>query len=103
MKIFKIATMLLASTVLSYSALAQSDRTVIGDVEMPEVQNSKAFDEIKKRLGKWEGKMTQYLTGDVFDVSYEWKLTSGGNTISETIIEDGVEMLTTYSLSLIHI
>ena len=46
MKIFKIATMLLASTVLSYSALAQSDRTVIGDVEMPEVQNSKAFDEI---------------------------------------------------------
>ena len=40
---------------LSYSALAQSDRTVIGDVEMPEVQNSKAFDEIKKRLGKWEG------------------------------------------------
>ena len=97
MKIFKIATMLLASTVLSYSALAQSDRTVIGDVEMPEVQNSNAFDEIKKRLGKWEGKMTQYLTGDVFDVSYEWKLTSGGNTISETIIEDGVEMLTTYS------
>ena len=97
MKIFKIATMLLASTVLSYSALAQSDRTVIGDVEMPEVQNSKAFDEIKKRLGKWEGKMTQYLTGDVFDESYEWKLTSGGNTIAETIIEDGVEMLTTYS------
>ena len=98
MKILKTATMLLASTVLSYSALAaESNRTVIGDVEMPEVQNSKAFDEIKKRLGKWEGKMTQYLTGDVFDVSYEWKLTSGGNTIAETIIEDGVEMLTTYS------
>tara|TARA_B100000745_G_scaffold297096_1_gene243483 strand:+ start:276 stop:830 length:555 start_codon:yes stop_codon:yes gene_type:complete len=98
MKILKIATMLLASTVLSYSALAaESDRAVIGDVEMPEVQNSKAFDEIKKKLGKWEGKMTQYLTGDVFDVSYEWKLTSGGNTIAETIIEDGVEMLTTYS------
>ena len=54
MKILKIATMLLASTVLSYSALAaESDRAVIGDVEMPEVQNSKAFDEIKKKLGKW--------------------------------------------------
>jgi hypothetical protein len=33
----------------------------------------------------------------VFDVSYEYKLTSGGNTITETIVEDGVEMLSTYS------
>ena len=41
--------------------------------------------------------MTQNLTGEVIDVSYEWKLTSGGNTITETIVEDGVEMLTTYS------
>ena len=41
--------------------------------------------------------MTQGLTGAVIDVSYEWKLTSGGNTITETLVEDGVEMLTTYS------
>ena len=41
--------------------------------------------------------MTQGLSGEIFDVSYHWKLTSGGNTITETIVEDGVEMLTTYS------
>ena len=35
--------------------------------------------------------------GEVIDVSYEWRLTSGGNTITETLVEDGVEMLTTYS------
>ena len=64
---------------------------------MPEVQNSDAFKQIKKKLGKWEGRMTQNLTGEIIDVVYEWKLTSGGNTIIETIIEDGVEMLTTYS------
>ena len=43
---------------------------------MPEVQNSKAFNQVKKKLGKWEGKMTQGLTGAVYDVSYEFKLTS---------------------------
>ena len=41
--------------------------------------------------------MTQGLTGKVIDVSYEWRVTSGGNTITETLVEDGVEMLTTYS------
>jgi hypothetical protein len=41
--------------------------------------------------------MTQSLTGQSFDVSYEWAITSGGNTITERIVEDGVEMLTTYS------
>ena len=97
MKILKKPIILLTSILTCYSAIsAETNKTVIGDVEMPEVQNSKAFNEVKKKLGKWEGKMTQY-TGKVFDVSYEWKLTSGGNTITETIVEDGVEMLTTYS------
>ena len=41
--------------------------------------------------------MSQGATGAVFDVSYEFRLTSGGNTITETLVEDGVEMLTTYS------
>ena len=49
-----------------------------------------------KKLGKWEGK-AQGLTGAVIDVSYEWRLTSGGNTITETLVEDGVEMPTTHS------
>ena len=70
---------------------------MIGDVTMPAVQSSAAFQQVEKKLGKWEGKMTQGLTGKVIDVSYEWRLTSGGNTITETLVEDGVEMLTTYS------
>ena len=97
MKVFSTAMILFTSVLTSYSAIpAEADKTIIGEMEMPEVQNSQAFNEVKKKLGRWEGKMTQY-TGNVFDVSYEWKLTSGGNTITETIIEDGVEMLTTYS------
>ena len=64
---------------------------------MPEIQSSKAFNQVKKKLGKWEGEMTQGLTGAVYDVSYVFELTSGGNTVTETIIEDGIQMLTTYS------
>ena len=41
--------------------------------------------------------MVQGLNGAVIDVSYEFALTSGGNTITETLVEDGVQMLTTYS------
>ena len=94
----KISIVSLFSIALPFTTLsADTEKTVIGAVEMPDVQNSDAFIQIKKKLGKWEGKMTQNLTGEVIDVSYEWKLTSGGNTITETIVEDGVEMLTTYS------
>ena len=60
---------------------------------MENSSTSAAFEAVKKKLGKWEGQMTQSITGAVFDVSYEYRLTSGGNTITETIIEDGVEML----------
>ena len=79
------------------TALSADDPVVIGDVTMPEVQSSAAFEQIKKKLGRWEGQLTQTLTGVVYDVSYEWKLVSGGSTIVETAIEDGVEMLTTYT------
>lgn len=97
MKKFNSIAITAASLLLANTGLAADDPVVIGDVTMPEVQSSAAYEEIKKKLGKWQGKMTQSLTGEVFDVSYEWKLTSGGNTMTETIIEDGVEMLTTYS------
>ena len=69
---------------------------MIGEVTMPAVENSAAFQQVEKKLGKWEGKMTR-PDRHGHDVSYEWRLTSGGNTITETLIEDGVEMLTTYS------
>ena len=82
---------------LSAAAKGADQPVVIGDVAMPEVQSSEAFKQVAKKVGKWEGKMTQGLTGKVIDVSYEWRVTSGGNTITETLVEDGVEMLTTYS------
>jgi len=82
---------------LSAAAKGADQPVVIGDVAMPEVKSSEAFKQVEKKVGKWEGKMTQGLTGKVIDVSYEWRVTSGGNTITETLVEDGVEMLTTYS------
>ena len=84
------------SLVLSLSVFA--DETVkIGDVEMAADKKSAAFEQVRKKLGKWEGTMVQGLNGAVIDVSYEFALTSGGNTITETLVEDGVQMLTTYS------
>ena len=87
---------LLISLLFSFSIAA--DETVkIGDVEMASEKKSAAFEHVKKKLGKWEGTMVQGLNGAVINVSYEFALTSGGNTITETLIEDGVQMLTTYS------
>ena len=88
MNIFKVIIVLATSMIISFSAFsAENDTTVVGGVEMPEVQNSNAFDHVKEKLGKWEGKLTQGLTGAVYDASYEFELTSGGNTITETVIE----------------
>ena len=84
------------SLLLSLSVFA--DETVkIGDVEMASDKKSAAFEQVRKKLGKWEGTMVQGLNGAVIDVSYEFALTSGGNTITETLVEDGAQMLTTYS------
>ncbi len=73
------------------------DSYKIGDVEMASDTKSEAFEQVKKKLGKWEGTMVQGLNGAIIDVSYVFSLTSGGNTITETLVEDGVQMLTTYS------
>ena len=86
--------LILGLLVMSVSSIAQN--TTIGDVDMGEVNNSKAFEQIKKMLGKWEGKLYQQ-SGAVVDTSSEFKLVSNGNTIVEKLVEDGVEMMTTYS------
>ena len=86
--------LILGLFVMSFSSIAQN--TTIGDVDMGEVNNSKAFEQIKKMLGKWEGKLYQQ-SGAVVDTSSEFKLVSNGNTIVEKLVEDGVEMMTTYS------
>lgn len=90
-------TTIFISLIFSISIIANEAPAVIGGVEMASEEKSAAFEQVRKKLGKWEGTMTQGATGAVFDVSYEFKLTSGGNTITETLVEDGVEMLTTYS------
>mgnify|MGYP006090961451 CR=1 FL=1 len=41
--------------------------------------------------------MIQGLNGAVVNVFYGFALTSGKNTITETLAEDGVQMITTYS------
>ena len=91
----KIITYLF-SIFLSLSVFAD-DSYKIGDVEMASDLKSEAFEQVKKKLGKWEGTMVQGLNGAIIDVSYVFALTSGGNTITETLVEDGVQMLTTYS------
>jgi len=97
MNIFKFVIVLTTSMIVSLPVFSsENDTTIIGDVEMPEVQHSNAFNQVKKMIGKWEGKQTQY-TGNVIDVSYNFRSLSGGNTITENLVEDGVEMLTTYS------
>lgn len=97
LRVTHIKNLMVAILAWCCSALNAADNVVIGEVEMPEVTSSPAFEQIKKKLGKWEGTLTQSLTGSSYDVSYEWKLVSGGNTIVETAIEDGVEMMTTYT------
>jgi len=97
LRIAQIRSLSVLVVLFGSSVLNAADNVVIGEVEMPEVASSPAFEQMKKKLGKWEGTLTQSLTGSSYDVSYEWKLVSGGNTIIETAIEDGVEMVTTYT------
>ena len=95
MNLTKLVTIVL-STIVSLS-LFSAEPIKIGSVEMADDVKSQAFEKVRKKLGKWKGTMVQGIDGNVIDVSYEFALTSGGNTITETLIEDGVKMLTTYS------
>jgi len=97
MKITKSSFILLLVLFTSFALYSEdSEPVIIGDVEMNEVTHSTAFKQMEKMLGLWEGKLTQF-SGNVIDVSSNFRLVSGGNTITEYIIEDGVEMLTTYT------
>ena len=66
----KITSLILSSIVLwtTQSTIAADGPVVIGGVEMPQVETSVAFEQMKKKIGKWEGQLTQGLTGDVIDV-----------------------------------
>ena len=93
----KITTISMLFSLLFSLSIIADDTVKIGDVEMASDKKSAAFEQVRKKLGKWKGTMVQGLNGAVIDVSYEFALTSGGNTITETLLEDGVQMLTTYS------
>jgi hypothetical protein len=54
------------------------------------------FEFFKNMVGKWEGQLSR-STGEVVTTRSEFRLVSDGNTIVETLVEDGMEMLTTYS------
>ena len=95
MNIFRSLT-LFTALLLSWNIFA-NETVSVGSVEMANEKKSAAFEQVKKKIGKWAGTMVQGIDGNVIDVSYEFRLTSGGNTITETLVEDGVEMLTTYS------
>ena len=55
-----------------------------------------AFDQMKQMEGSWAGMLTR-STGEVVETRSTSRLISDGNTMVETLVEDGVEMLTTYS------
>ena len=85
------------SFILIFSFSIDAANNKVGDVDLGEVTHSKAFQFIKDNmLGKWEGTLTQH-SGNVIEASYNFKLLSNGNTIREDLVEDGVEMFTTYS------
>ena len=93
----KFLNIIFALTLVSSFSLQSAEETFVGDVSMGEVTHSSAFNYIKNNmLGKWKGELTQE-SGNVISASYHFKLVSNGNTIREELVEDGVEMFTTYS------
>jgi len=79
-----------------YPTTSFSQSSQIGVTDLGDVTHSVAFRQVMKMLGNWEGKLYQ-SDGSPVETSTNFKLTSNGNTIIETLIEDGVEMVTTYS------
>ena len=93
----KFLNIIFALTLVSSFSLQSAEETFVGDVSMGDVTHSSAFNYIKNNmLGKWKGELTQE-SGNVISASYHFKLVSNGNTIREELVEDGVEMFTTYS------
>ena len=84
----------LTSLSISFSCYSQSNS--LGTLALPDTNTGEAFSQVKKMLGTWKGELTQ-ASGNVVEQYSEFYLVSGGNTIYERVIEDGVEMHTTYT------
>ena len=91
-----INTLFLSLLISTISTYTNAEETYIGDVSMGAVEHSAAFTQMKRMLGEWKGKLYQQ-SGAVVDTYSKFRLVSNGNSIVETLIEDGVEMFTTYS------
>ena len=61
-----------------------------------QAEHHSAFDKMEQMVRTWEGKLTR-VTGEGVDTLSEFRLIASGNTMVETLIDDGVEMLTTYT------
>jgi hypothetical protein len=79
-----------------YPTTSFSQSSQIGVTDLGDVTHSVAFRQVMKMLGNWEGKLHQ-PDGSIVETSTSFRLTSNGNTVVETLVEDGVEMITTYS------
>ena len=90
LKIISTAFMITLST----SVYSQNNQ--IGNTDLGTVNHSEAFLQVMKMVGDWEGKLHQ-SDGTIVDTSTSFRLTSNGNTVVETLVEDGIEMITTYS------
>ena len=84
----------LTSLSISFSCYSQSNS--LGTLALPDTDTGEAFNQVKKMLGTWKGELTQ-ASGNVVEQYSEFYLVSGGNTIYERVIEDGIEMHTTYT------
>jgi len=85
---------------LRYKAMKKSNVglffILLALVPVANSQESEAFNQMKKMLGTWEGTIS-VSDGTVIETTSEFKLISDGATIIETVLEDGMEMATTYS------
>ena len=88
-----LSLMFCLSLLSSFSAAQSAD---LGTVSLPDAETGEAFNQVKKLLGTWRGELTQ-ASGNVVEQYSEFYLVSGGNTVYERIIEDGIEMHTTYT------
>jgi hypothetical protein len=69
---------------------------LVGISPISSADSSAGFEGMKTMLGEWAGTLNR-STGEVVETRSTFRLVSGGNTIIETLVEDGVEMITTYS------
>ena len=65
MNIKKVLKVITAILLLPMNAFAEEPAPItIGDVEMKADLKSEAFEQVGEKTGKWEGRMTQGLTGE---------------------------------------